>query len=222
MVGTTRGVLCSLRLSSRAATSRDWTRMFNILRNDLSLRAGFRLSVARLSRTHQTRGKRWDVISDTLPQYTKEAKTRPLFSTLQTQFNGGERTLLTSINGRCRTSVGFNLNEGDRRPCGRGLTSCSAGGSGRHRARRKDSVCESAAGRSIDWARDVAQQQMQAVQTAPIEEAATRSPSPCRWRCHEPATARDDVRRQVRAKLTRAPGAVVARSEGRRRPKAPS
>jgi hypothetical protein len=137
MVGTTRGVLCSLRLSSRAATSRDWTRMFNILRNDLSLRAGFRLSVARLSRTHQTRGKRWDVISDTLPQYTKEAKTRPLFSTLQTQFNGGERTLLTSINGRCRTSVGFNLNEGDRRPCGRGLTSCSAGGSGRHRARRR-------------------------------------------------------------------------------------
>ena len=44
--------------------------------------------------------------------------------------------------------------------------------------RRKDSVCESAAGRSIDWARDVAQQQMQAVQTAPIEEAATRSPIP--------------------------------------------
>jgi len=42
---------------------------------------------------------------------------------------------------------------------------------------------------------------MQAVQTAPIEEAATRFPSPCRWRCHEPATARDDVGRHVRAKL---------------------
>ena len=58
-----------------------------------------------------------------------------------------------------------------------GLTSCSPRSLGGIVPRRKDSVCESTAGRRIDWAGDIAQQQMQAVQTAPVEEAATRSPS---------------------------------------------